>query len=263
MNFPNINYKYWSNKNPYFSNEPLITTILVGLKTAAKGGLIGCALGFGKHELTDEMLRNAIPSNADLVRLIAKEIGSIHNLSCVKDDRLLLIFDLIQGWGGKMGRSPYVRPANAPSRLSNPDILLEYYRKGVNFCFYDDYSGAISAMSNIINVGESFATKHIFFWSKYGPGRKAMPIYDTRIKKLLYVHQRPLSYEIYVRDLVEKAGALQIEAEEVERALFSFSQNYFSNSKLLMPEKVVDATNIDVARQLQEEWLKKRPTAVG
>jgi hypothetical protein len=37
----------------------------------------------------------------------------------------------------------------------------------------------------------------------------------------------------------------------VERALFSFSQNYFPNSKLIIRENILDETDIQEAKKLQ------------
>lgn len=105
-----------------------------------------------------------------------------------------------------MGRAPYVRPKESPSRLFKRDELLNLYKNGVACCFQGDYVGAVSAITSISNIGESFATKHIFFWTKYGPQEEAMPIYDTRIKNLLCLHNSPPVYEVYVQKLMEKSN---------------------------------------------------------
>jgi hypothetical protein len=107
-------------------------------------------------------------------------------------------------------------------------------------------------MLSIPNLGESFATKHIFFWSEFGPSRKGLPIYDTRIKTLLFMKASVAgTYDAYINALNEKARELSISSVLVERALFSFSQNYFPNSSLTIKKKLLDNTDIEEARNLQ------------
>ncbi len=238
--FPNINYPYWCHKNEYFSDTPLIDTIKIGLDHARKGGLI------------DAILKNAdIQSNKNLVDLIDSKIKEHQSIDNFKDDELMVIFDLIQGWGGKTGRNIYVQPKDYPTRKSYPK-LSETYRKAMSYCILGDYISALKEITSIPNLGESFATKHIFFWSEFGPSRKALPIYDTRIKTLLFLESTAAAtYDIYVKSLNEKANELSMAPALVERALFSFSQNYFPNGKLLIIKNITDKTDFEEAIKLQ------------
>jgi len=237
--FPNINYNYWCEKNEYFADTELISSIKIGLNHARRGGLI------------DKVLKNAnIRTNKSLVDLIDSKIKSHPLISDFKDDELMLIFDLIQGWGGKAGRNIYVQPKNNPTRKSH-STLSSTYRKAITFCISGDYKSALKEIISVPNLGESFATKHIYFWSEFGPNRKALPIYDTRIKTLLFLKSSfAATYDVYVKALNEKAKELSIGPGLVERALFSFSQNYFPNGKLIIRASITDETDIEEAKRL-------------
>lgn len=239
--FPSINYTYWCQKNEYFSDTPLIDTIKIGLDHARKGGLI------------DAVLKNStIQTNKNLVDLIESKINEHPSIEDFSDGQLMLIFDLIQGWGGKTGRNIYVQPKNNPTRLSHSQLPTTY-RKAIGHCISGDYQSALKEITSIPNLGESFATKHIFFWSEFGPSRKALPIYDTRIKTLLFLKSTAAAtYDVFVKTLNEKAKELSMAPALVERALFSFSQNYFPNGKLLINDILHDRTDLEEAKKLQE-----------
>ena len=214
VRFPNINYSYWSEKNNYFADIPLIGTIKIGLEHARKGGLV------------DTALKNAnIKTNKNLVDLIESKIKTYPQIEKFEDDELMLIFDLIQAWGGKTGRNIYVKPKGSPTRTSYAKLAATY-RNAMSCCTAGDFQSALVKITSIPNIGESFATKHIFFWSEFGPRRKALPIYDTRIKTLLFFKATSASdYNSYVEVLNRKANELSMTSALVERALFAFSQN--------------------------------------
>lgn len=238
--FPEITYHYWSQKNEYFSDFPLIGTIKVGLNHARKGGLI------------DEVIKkSSINTNKNLVDLIQLRIQKFNFSDGVDNKDLMIIFDLIQGWGGKACRNIYVQPKSNPTRHSLVTLPLIYTR-AINYCISGDYKMALEEMLSIPNLGESFATKHIFFWSEFGPSRKGLPIYDTRIKTLLFMKASAAgTYDAYINALNEKARELSVPSVLVERALFSFSQNYFPNSSLTIKKKLLDSTDMEEARNLQ------------
>jgi hypothetical protein len=240
ISFPLINYNYWCQKNDYFSNAPLISTIKIGLNHARKGGLI------------DRIINSSnLVTNKDLVDLIELKIQSHQSVDKFENDELMIIFDLIQGWGGKACRNIYVQPNLNPTRISLT-TLPEIYKKAINYCVSGDYQAALNKITSIPNLGESFATKHIFFWSEFGPSRKGLPIYDTRIKTLLFLKNSAApGYETFLNALNKKAIELSMPPAFVERALFSFSQNYFPNSKLVIKENILDETDIQEGKKLQ------------
>jgi hypothetical protein len=155
--FPNINYLYWRQKNEYFSDAPLIETIRIELNHARKG------------ELIDQVIKESnIKTNKNLVDLIESNIKKYQSIESFENNELLLIFDLIQGWGGKTCRNIYVQPKKNPTRYSLTNLPI-VYRNSIKNSVSGNYQAAIKELTSIRNLGESFATKHIFFWSEYGP----------------------------------------------------------------------------------------------
>lgn len=253
-----LNYAYWVEQNDYFSNKPLLDTIRVGLNHANNRGFIAERLGidFMKY----------FPTNEQLVNFIAEKIknASQSDLDLIDDDEVLLIFDLIQGWGGKMGRMPYVRPENNPSRYAEKNLFASTYKEFISLINKqvatdqeNHYKDILTTMKSLNGVGESFATKHIFFWSKYGLRKNSLPIFDTRMKRLLEVFQEQGSYMDFLRFLDLIATEKGMQQYEVERALFAFSQNYFQNERLIfkeeneIKEKIIDRDIAEsIVRQL-------------
>ena len=248
IEFPAIDVKYWSEKNRYFSDTELSQTIIQGLEYAKRGRAIGPILESAK-----------INSNLMLVNLIASRIQAYEDVTRFSDLELLIIFDLIQGWGGRTGRSPYLRPLDMPTRLSWKP-LAETYRNSVKLCFEKniDYLSCLTKLRSIPGIGESFATKHIFFWTEYGPRREALPIYDARIKLLLCLNiADAVDYDTFYAEMKLTAGKLKIAVNILERALFAFSQNYFNNSNLIIKSDIVDKTDIKEAENLQPRFRKR------
>ena len=247
IQFPKIDFHYWSNKNDYFSNNELLETIKIGLDHARKGGLIGPIL----DSIT-------LKSNRTLVNLIESKIQLHDDVNKFSDDDLLIIFDLIQGWGGKMGKTPYVKPQNGPTRLTWKP-LAQTYRESIGICFKGnfEYLQFLNGLLAIPGIGESFATKHMFFWTEYGPRRQAIPIYDARIKLLLCLHDRKaVDYQTFYASMKKMANETQITVGLLERALFAFSQNYFPNKNLLIKQNVSDTADIDEAQFLQKRYVE-------
>lgn len=91
-----------------------------------------------------------------------------------------------------------------------------------------------------------------FFCSEFDSSCQGLPIYDTRIKTLIFLKSSAAAgYEIFVNALNKKAIELSMPPALVERALFSFSQYYFPNSKLIIKENILDETDIQEAKKLQ------------
>lgn len=197
-------------------------------------------------------MKNAnIKTNKNLVDLIESKIKTYPQIEKFEDDELMLIFDLIQAWGGKTGRNIYVKPKGSPTRTSYAKLAATY-RNAMSCCTAGDFQSALVKITSIPNIGESFATKHIFFWSEFGPRRKALPIYDTRIKTLLFFKATSASdYNSYVEVLNRKANELSMTSALVERALFAFSQNYFPNGKLFLKISISDEMDIEEARLIE------------
>jgi hypothetical protein len=239
MPFPNINYQYWSQQNPFYQNLPIFETIRTSLTHyASRPGLIN-----------DVIDRIETLTCLELVNLIQTEIKEIINEDQIENDiRILRVFDLIQGWGGKMGKSPYVPYVN-PVR-NNPNTWIHNYKLGIQLSIQGNPEG-LTHFENIPKIGVSFGSKHLSFWSRFGGNNNAIPIYDARIQTLLYFNQPGIpSYSDYIRDMVEFSNNIGIDINQLEMALFGFSSNYFPNNNLNIIQNFEDNTDENEARNL-------------
>ena len=90
-----IDFGFWLKSNDYYSEEKFSTNVNVGYKHAEKAGLIN-------------EFRKKIKTNRDLINLIKERINLVNSPDQYSDNDLLIIFDLIQAWGGPTGRNPYI-----------------------------------------------------------------------------------------------------------------------------------------------------------
>jgi len=256
-----INFEYWSDKNFAYNGAVLTPTIRVGLVYFA-----------GANERLPDIIEGLDTlTNADLVDKIKKEIASAagqyweHGLEegTKEDMAYLRIFDLIQGWGGRTGRNPYAQPKGAVARdqWGGYHGWLAHYKKGATRALTGNRQDALNSLKNIPQVGESFATKHLYFWG-LGGGHH-FPIYDTRMKTLLFFDEpQGASYDRYLQKLAELAARQKnTNAVTVEKALFAFSSNYFPNGTLVLNEGCADNTDLAYAEALARAYRKRQPVA--
>ena len=238
--FPNIDYNYWMNMNPFYANAPLLPTMKICISNyASKPGLINDVL-----DKIDQM------SCKTLVSIIENDIKEIIKNKLFEDkNKVLRVFDLINGWGGKMGKATYVKPKGNITRNSSDD-WFHHYVNGVKKSIKGDKKGLID-FKNIDNVGDSFGTKHLYFWSLYG-GNQPIPIYDARIKTLLYLSNDDApSFEQYIEEMIHFSNKKNITINQLEKALFAFSTNYFPNESLIIKNEILDETDYDEAKRLE------------
>lgn len=230
--FPNINYNYWMNMNPFYADTQLLPTMKTCIRHyASLPGLIN-----------DVLQDIDLITCKDLVKLIEIEIKNIVEHNLFNDEsKVLRIFDLISGWGGKQGRAPYLRPLGNTTRNSYKNWYSNYILGAK--CAINNKNEALKYFTTINFIGDSFGTKHLYFWSLYG-GNAPVPIYDARIKTLLYlsIDEAP-SFEQYVEDMNNFSIIKNITINQLEKALFAFSSNYFPNETLIMKNEIIDKTD--------------------
>lgn len=225
-----LNFVYWNGKNPYFSDAEINASMKAAL-----------TLIQGKGYLLDFHPKSAADYSTDILN----EISSF-NTSNPDFSRLSRIFDLIQAWGGKMGKTPYVfKKGNSQSSRDLFSSWKDNYLKGVISIQNDDPVEALKYWSLINGLGSSFAPKHLRFWSnKY-------PVLDTRISLLLSGSKRLLRKPEYYDDFLELISQLAerfgSDILEAEKALFAFSQHYFRNDKLTLLEKQPVGVDSEIA----------------
>ena len=229
-----INFRFWLISNDYYSPDILSTNVNTGINHAKKAGLI--------NELVKE-----VHSNADLIALIKQRINLKDSPSIYSDEELLIIFDLIQAWGGPTGRNPYVFQ-NAP-RITKPDLFAATYRKTVEMLFkltdINDYDTDVAPikrkLEELPQVSESFSTKHLSFWSRFLDHCPQLVIYDTRMRDIIkaankHAENSKITYEDFRFALLQEADELGLSINDIERAIFAFSSNYFKNDKFILKD---------------------------
>lgn len=261
LKLPQINIQFWLDKNEYYSDQYLSTQIQTGLSHAKKAGLI-------------EPYIVSIKSNAELVELILRRIR-LFQASENREEDGLIIFDLIQSWGGATGRSPYVRPKNCPPRpndknfgstyISAIDTLIAMKSEGVTTEGVDEANRLIC---DLPYVSESFSTKHLQFWSLGLDISPRLAIYDSRMILLVNGANKTkksnrYSYLEFLDALHARADQVNQSPEIVERALFAFSKNFFPNDSLVINDDVESDTDYKVAQQLERWWNQKAPSSNG
>ena len=240
-----IDFGFWLKSNDYYSPNILSTNVSTGIKHAKKAGLI--------NELVEE-----IQSNAELINLIKQRINLKNSPSDYNDDELLIIFDLIQAWGGPMGRNPYVLK-NLP-RINESELFAATYRQTIEMLFnlkdINDYDKDVAPikrkLEEIPQLGQSFSTKHLSFWSRFLRHCPQLVIYDTRMINIIkaankHIENSKITYNDFRHALLQEAEQLGLSINDIERAIFAFSSNYFNNDELVLkdnpkishPDKVI------------------------
>ena len=215
---PNIDYNIWCQRNVYYGDNPVDPG---GLTFAKKGGLI--TTNFGTMD--------------ELMKKIAKDITN-YSFDNSSDDELLLIFDLIQAWGGRNNRHPY-DPKRA-ERMIDPQTFCTKYKAIMQFLCWKDWTKYFNTKNvkileqqnpKIPQVGLNFLSKHYYFWSTYRNLDRIFYIYDARnIALFKSMNKKKLTYFEYLQAIEHKAQAFGISGTDVEKGIFAFSKNYFDNN---------------------------------
>ena len=225
-----LNFGYWNGKNTYFSDSEINASMQVAL-----------TLIQGKGYLLDFNPKSAV----DYSIQISKEISSFNSTN-PDFSRLARIFDLIQAWGGRTGRTPYViKKRNSQSSRDLFSSWRESYLNGVISIQNENPVEALKHWSLINGLGPSFAPKHLRFWSnKY-------PVLDTRISLLLTGSKRllrkPEYYDDFLQLISQLAERYGSNILETEKALFAFSQNYFKNDELALLKEQPEGMDSEIA----------------
>lgn len=225
----NINFKHWNLKNPYYTDDAINSSMQAILTTLHNRGY----------------LKDFHPkTNLDVVTAIETEI-KYFNFELPNFNKLAKIFDLIQAWGGKMGKMPYI---HKKSRLKF-ETWKEIYLEGAKFSNQNKPVEAVKKLTSINGVGPSFATKHLKFWSK------KYPILDSRISIILSGNKKLLNkadYSTFLILITKLAKVFNTNIIETEKAVFAFSQNFFPNENLVLYKTIEDLTDFEIAKKISE-----------
>jgi len=228
-----IDFDFWKDRNPYFSDSDL--------NLSMKGGL---TLIQDRNFLRGFNPRTA----ADIVDAIETRIEAF-DIETADYNELACISDLIQAWGGMAGRAPYVKKKERRFRYDWKD-----YYDGVKNARDDKPVQAISLWLKIDGIGMSFASKHLRFWTK------KYPVLDTRISLLLCGSKKLLNepdcYDDFLKIIKPLTVKFSADSLEVEKALYAFSQHFFGNDKLAF---TADGLHTEINYDIAEALTKLPP----
>jgi hypothetical protein len=253
----NIDFQFWLDSNDFYSPDVLSPTVKIGINHVKKAGLVNS-------------LVNDISSNAELINLIEYRINLQKSASAYSDEDLLIIFDLIQAWGGKMGKNPYV--LRGKPRITKTKLFASIYRASVEMLYQltevDDYANDIAPikkkLEEIPQLGESFSTKHLSFWTRFLLNCPELVIYDTRMKEIIKAANKHeevsnITYKDFRLALLNEAKTLRLEINDIERAIFAFSSNYFQNDNfILKAEPKINHPDKAIAYELMNDSTPKK-----
>ena len=153
--------------------------------------------------------------------------GLIKNyLSDPKDDDLIIIFHHIQFWGGKSGRNIYVMNGGFNNNF-NIDTYKKIVEKIINLeqqKLLEDLKEIGKLFSTIKQLGVSFSTKHIKFWSLHANKEEIeLPVLDSILTIRLLYKCNPTwkDYYQYVKQMQEEANKRKVSVTNLERLLFN------------------------------------------
>lgn len=143
-------------------------------------------------------------------------------------DDLESIFHKIQIWGGITGRNIYVRQNFSWSSIAPK------YQNLVDACLnINDLSeesivrlyDAFVRFNEVKNIGVSFITKHIHFWTYVNLKQDAFPIFDKVMSEnLLGERVNFRNLKVYWRYMITKAKEENVNLMSLERQLFNYYQ---------------------------------------
>ena len=207
-----IDFEYWNSRNRYFSDTELNSSMKAALTLIKRKGF----------------LNDFNPKRAsEYVECIENEIKSF-DIDNPDYSKLSEIFDLVQAWGGRMGRRPYIISKSSSSSTRDKfDEWKDIYLEGVKYAQYDSPIEALRQWRMISGLGASFSPKHLRFWTnKY-------PVLDSRISLLLCGSKRllnnPEGYQEFLGLIAKLSNEFNTNILETEKALFAFSENFYLN----------------------------------
>jgi len=135
------------------------------------------------------------------------------------DDLLKKIFVYIQLWGGNTSRGFF----NINGGFRN-NYCNQFYKEGVQKAI-DKNIESLDSFLLLNQVGISFATKHMFFWSD-----KALPIYDNIIAMIVFGRKPENNikhYKQYVDSLKQLGAENNTETSVIERSIFNWYETTY------------------------------------
>ena len=268
---PNINYNYWKDKADSNTENPengTFATMVTTLKNnLPKGSIILKYLNDPKEgdhsmkkiidkavKLADEYRDTTFYKNKDSLNL-PPSVNESSLSNFINQNVLLLgIFDAIMGWGGNSIRMFY---NNENSNRKKFEKWLHHYKEAIELVKEGDFKTALHKFDDIPGIDISFASKHLWFWGFYWKSRgylsdkETTHVYDTRIARILFGKKAEVTdYDLAEKEysnIRKKYNLDDYSFSDIEKSLFSFSNQYFNNELTQLMKGKVPLSRDEVA----------------
>lgn len=142
------------------------------------------------------------------------------------DYKLIVIFHHIQFWGGRMGKNIYVKNGGFGNNFNSKtyEIIVGKIISLKQGKLPEDLNEMVGLFKSIDQLGVSFSTKHLKFWSLYANQEKIeLPVLDSILTIRLLYKCNPTwkDYYPYVKQMQEEAKKRSISVTVLERALYN------------------------------------------
>jgi len=202
-----------------FTSQEL-TRAKTTIKAAYTNIINGDAKMFLKDLNSDWEVDGDIVWQNKMLNQLQKDIFNMIDLWKTKPNAELLskIFVYIQLWGGNTSRNFFNRNGGFNSNFN--DII---YRNAVNSILIgnkDCVQTSLAELMKLNQMGISFATKHMFFWSN-----KMMPVYDNIIAMQVFgrtPQKRVSHYTEYLQALKSLSKDNGKRTDIIERSIFNW-----------------------------------------
>lgn len=159
-------------------------------------------------------------------RLIKEYVYSNDN------NKLIEIFHFIQLWGGITGRNIYVKNGGFENNFSlgTYKAIIEIATNINQETRKADLKKVELLSKQIKNIGISFTTKHLSFWTRFtNKHHFILPVLDSTLSLNLMYKCNPTwnDYKHYVEQMQKEASINNTTVTILERELY----NYFNNNK--------------------------------
>jgi hypothetical protein len=227
---PKIDFNYWYNKNLIESKKKKkVTAVLTKIVNLYNENKNFEQAYFCGNQTEIDRLKNL--NYIELENEIIEKIRNVNDIENISDFEALVIFDLINIWGGLQGGSNFYQIKNKKSvRLGYKEWLSKYKALIKKAVIKDKQAYDYILDGNIPYLGMSFGSKHISFWSRRYGNNKCLIIIDNKIAGCTGAKNASLAdYSRIIHEIHILEDELKIEPQILEKALFSFHKNYFDN----------------------------------
>ena len=240
MIIPKIDFKYWFNKN---QSDALIENRFVSMITRISN-IYNEDNKYKQSYFCDnktEISRLKNLNYNELENEILIKIQKNNDVDKANESEILEIFDLINIWGGLQGGSNFynIKKDGSTTRIQYKDWLEEYIKLIKKAILKDSSSYSDILAGKIPNLNMSFGSKHISFWSRKNGNEKCLIVIDNKIAGVSGVKKaKSADFKNIIQEVHNLEDKLNLEPQQIEKALFSFHSYYFDNENSKFNDKI-------------------------